>query len=291
LVITSSISALAVLSLFAVLAISAWNTRKVDNPNLFVRSHAVAYLVCLLLCDLLQAIGSIMNAEWYLQRAVTFQPFCEAQGAIKHLADVGLAMWYTIALHTFWLLFLRLQVPKLTMVMSLIAIWAAIATLVISGPASLDIQKDGPFYAISGYWCWISDQYPISRITLDYMFMFVSALLSFVLYSLVYLKIRGNIIVAGSRMRIRFRRSTDVINGLAADGQILFPKMLIVYQVAYTVIILPIAVVRFMAWNGQDVSFEATIFTDTVYLLSGTVNVVLFFSTRRVLPRHSVITR
>ena len=70
------------------------------------------------------------------------------------------------------------------MIASLIALWAAIAWLGIAGPAALDTQKDGPFcefcsvsrgvtieislaipVAISGYWCWISDHYPISRIT------------------------------------------------------------------------------------------------------------------------------
>jgi hypothetical protein len=69
------------------------------------------------------------------------------------------------------------------MVASLIALWAAIGTLVIAGPAALDTKKHGPFceycnvpitlpanilvvpVAISGYWCWISSYYPVSRIT------------------------------------------------------------------------------------------------------------------------------
>ncbi|KAI0093426.1 hypothetical protein BDY19DRAFT_425166 [Irpex rosettiformis] len=310
LVITSSISALSILILFAALAISAWNTRKVDNPNLFVRSHAVAYLVSLLLCDLLQAIGSIMNAEWYIDRAVTFLPFCEAQGAIKQIADLGTAIWsLVIALHTFWVLFLRIQTRKLVMIASLVAVWAGIATLVISGPAALPTKRDGPFFAISGYWCWISDQYTVSRITLDYMFMFISAALSFILYILIFMKLRGNIVVVGTRVRFRMRRGTDAVTGLAADDEIVaIAKTMLIYPVAYTIIIAPIAIVRFMEMGGHDVSFFATIFTDTIYLCSGrhfgsvrlcaladksigTVNVLLFFLTRRVLPRHSVITK
>ena len=50
-----------------------------------------------------------------------------------------------IALHTFWVLFLRLQVRTLVMVAALVAVWAGIATLVISGPAALPTKKDGPF--------------------------------------------------------------------------------------------------------------------------------------------------
>ncbi|KAI0344550.1 hypothetical protein BDW22DRAFT_1482756 [Trametopsis cervina] len=293
LVITSSISAFAVLSLLTVLLVSAWNTRKVDNPNLFVRSHAAAYLISLLLCDLLQAVGSIMNAKWYINRAVEFEPFCEAQGAVKQIADVGTALWsFTIAWHTFWVLFLRFQSRRSVMIALLVALWAAIGTLVIAGPAALDTKKNGPFYAITGYWCWISEEYSISRYTLDYMFMFASAFLSFVLYSLVYFKLRGNIVTVGSRMRFRMHRSNDTSRGLAADSQIVsVAKTMLLYPVAYTIIILPIAVCRFMDWSGRPIPFAATIFSDVVYLLSGTINVLLFFLTRRVLPRHSVITK
>lgn len=292
LVITSSVSALAVLTLLTVIAISAWNTRKVNNPNMFVRSHAAAYLISLLICDLLQAIGSIMNAQWYVQQAVSFQPFCTAQGVIKQISDVGTALWaLTIALHTFWVLFLRLEVRRAVMISALVALWAAIGTLVISGPATLNIKEKGPFYAISGYWCWISDQYPISHITLDYMFMFLSAFLSFILYSLVYLKMRGNITIVGWKLRFRLHRGSGS-SGLAADTQtIAIAKQMLLYPVAYTILISPIAISRFIGFSGREVSFGVTIFSDTIYLLSGLVNVLLFFVTRRVLPRHSVIKK
>jgi hypothetical protein len=50
--------------------------------------------------------------------------------------------------------------------------------------------------------------------------MFASALLSFLLYTLVFLKLRGNIVVVGSHMRFRFHRNTDAITGLAAESQV-----------------------------------------------------------------------
>ena len=49
--------------------------------------------------------------------------------------------------------------------------------------------------------------------------MFVSAGLAFVLYILVFCKIRGNILVAGRRVRLRLHRSTDSSRGLGADDQ------------------------------------------------------------------------
>lgn len=292
LVVTSSISIAAVVMLLGAIALSAWNTRKSVNPHMFVRSHAAAYLVSLLLCDLLQAVGSLMNARWVRERAVAFSPFCEAQGAIKQLADVGTAVWaLVIAMHTFWVLFLQWDLRRYVLVSTIVFNWSAIGAFVIAGPATLNVKHNGPFYGISGYWCWISDQYPGARIALDYMFMFVSAFLSFVLYSLVFLRIRGNILVAGWRWRLRVHHSTDSARGLSADSQtVTVAKQMLLYPVAYTCIILPIAISRFAAWSGADVSFAATIFTDSIYLLSGLINVALFCLTRRVLPRHSVIT-
>jgi len=60
-------------------------------------------------------------------------------------------------------------------------------------------------------------------------------------------------------------------------------RQMLLYPIAYTLVILPIAVARFTAFAGYDVPFSATIFCDTVYMLSGTINVVLFVSTRRLI--------
>lgn len=59
---------------------------------------------------------------------------------------------------------------------------------------------------------------------------------------------------------------------------------MLVYPIAYTTLILPIAISRFLAWSGRDVPFATTIFADIVFLFSGFVNVLLFITTRRILP-------
>ena len=60
--------------------------------------------------------------------------------------------------------------------------------------------------------------------------MFVSAFLSFVLYSLIFFKIRGNILVAGRRTRFRLHHKTDSARGLSADEQtIAVAKQMLLY--------------------------------------------------------------
>jgi len=63
---------------------------------------------------------------------------------------------------------------------------------------------------------------------------------------------------------------------------------MLLYPIAYMVLIIPIATSRFAAWAGNKVPVEVTIFTDAIFLLSGLVNVVLFTTTRRILPTESM---
>ena len=50
--------------------------------------------------------------------------------------------------------------------------------------------------------------------------MFISAGLSFILYMLIFMKLRGNIITVGTRVRFRMHRRTDSVTGLAADNEV-----------------------------------------------------------------------
>ncbi|KAI0259228.1 hypothetical protein BC834DRAFT_641977 [Gloeopeniophorella convolvens] len=286
LVVVSCISLVAVVGLLAVIAISAFNTRYVKNPNMFVRTHVASYFVSLLVCDLLQAIGSIMNSAWVRQHAVTFGGLCTAQGAIKHIADVGIALWsLIIAVRTFWVLFLRIPIKHHLMWVTLVGSWSLIGAIIIAGPATINVNKSGPFYGISGDWCWISSEYQVHRVVLDYMVMFLSALFSFILYTLVFIRQRGIVRGQGST-------SVETLVDQAKEKyEHRLARQMLLYPIAYTILILPIACSRFSAWAGHDVPFAATIFSDFIYLLAGVVHVVLFASTRRILPPRSIIPK
>ncbi|KAJ7124978.1 hypothetical protein C8R44DRAFT_781958 [Mycena epipterygia] len=289
LVVISCFSLIAVVGLLLVIALSAFNTRSSLDQHLFVRTHVAAYFISLLLSDLIQALGSILNARWIHDMAVVYGDLCVLQGVLKQLADVSTAFWtLVIAIHTFCLLFLELKPGRFVLLATLIAGWFGIATIVIAGPAALDTRHRGPFYGVSGYWCWISPQYPTSRITLDYMFMFMAALFSFILYSLIFLRMRGNVVVTGRRISVRWT-GISAWRGKQFEGQALaIARQMLLYPVSYTILILPIAASRFSAFRGHDVPFAVTIFSAAVFLLSGLVNVTLFTTTRRVLPLDSI---
>ena len=86
-----------------------------------------------------------------------------------------------IAVNTFWILFLRWPLKRYVLIFAIIGGWAAIGAVISAGPAALQKASTGPFCefafpcfmtppsdiidAISGYWCWISDEYASERIT------------------------------------------------------------------------------------------------------------------------------
>ncbi|KAJ7718011.1 hypothetical protein DFH07DRAFT_973410 [Mycena maculata] len=288
LVVISCFSLIAVVGLLLAMALSAFNTRSSIDKHLFIRTHVAAYFISLLLSDFIQAIGSIMNARWIHDMSVVVGHACTFQGVLKQTADVATAFWtLVIAIHTFCLLFLEVKPGRFVLYATLIAGWSGIAAIVIAGPAALNTARHGPFYGISGYWCWISDPYTTAHITLDYMFMFIAALLSFVLYTLIFLRLRGNIVVSGKRLSFR-RTGVVAWRGKQFENQaVAIARQMLLYPVAYTVIILPISAARFSSFAGKDVPFAATIFCDSVFLMSGMVNVCLFTTTRRMLPADS----
>ncbi|KAJ7023757.1 hypothetical protein C8F04DRAFT_1133575 [Mycena alexandri] len=276
LVVASSLSLIAVFGLLTAIALSAFNTRSTlaHQQHLFLRTHAAAYLISLLICDMIQSVASIMNARWILDMAVETGLLCVMQGAMKQISDVGLSFWtFVIALHTFCLVVLGITPRPYVLWVVLIGGWSGLGILAMTGPAALDTAHRGPFYGISGYWCWITQDYVVERAT----YMFMAGISSFVLYSVVFLRMRGNIMITGKR--VMFSKTCSK-KGL---GQQLESR-----TVAYTVVILPIAAARFSDWAGKDVPFEVTIFCDTVFLLSGIVNVTLFTTTRRILPAGSI---
>ncbi|KAK0195673.1 hypothetical protein F5146DRAFT_1174795 [Armillaria mellea] len=283
LIVVSCISLVAVVVLLAVIAVISGRT--------FVLS------------DLIQAIASILNAAWVQSSGVHVGPLCTIQGALKQIADVSTAFWTLVncAIFTlspskaFCLLVLDLHLRQFILWMTLVAGWSGILTVVLAGPATLNVHERGPYYGITGYWCWITDAYPSERITLDYIFMFIAALGSFLIYTFIFLRLRGHIEMDGwtpNRFRLRpVKRVGDWRTTDSDNEATKIAKRMVLYPIAYVIMVLPITVTRFMAFAGQTVTLEATVFSATLFLFSGTVNVVLFATTPRILPVPSMSAR
>jgi len=125
--------------------------------------------------------------------------------------------------------------------------------------------------------------------------MMTSATFSFILYSLVFFRLRGNISVTG--YKISFHRRPNIRIGRASNGTFVVTddrrvesyldtvaKHMLWYPIVYIFVILPIAATRFSTFHGKPVQFEVTMFTAAVFMLHGFFNAVLFCTTRNILP-------
>ena len=136
------------------------------------RTNIVAYSVSLLVANVLQAIATILNARWINEGIVYDGSFCSFQGGLKNAANVGIALWtFVIAMHLFNLLFLRWKATRAGMIVTLIGGWSAVGMIVTLGPLVIQTPERGPYFGVSGYWCWITDNYPVEQTYTEYFFV------------------------------------------------------------------------------------------------------------------------
>ena len=212
--------------------------------------------------------------------------------------QVGTAIFtFVIAVHTFSLLCLRRKWPDWACYMTLITSCTIIALdLCIGNFVVANVDKRGPYYGITSYWCWITPAYSTEQYTSEYLFIFASAGFSLILYLLVFFRLRGNITISAG-YKVDFHRRPKVRMGRTEAGTYIatddrhveshlttVAKQMLWHPIAYIVIILPFATARFSTFSGISVPSAVPIFTSALFVLTGFVNTVLFCTTRSVLP-------
>lgn len=67
------------------------------------------------------------------------------------------------ALHAFTVLFKRGQSSALGLALKLCGGWAAVVIIVVIGPTAVQSKAHGPFYGVTGVWCWCAPHFPDPR--------------------------------------------------------------------------------------------------------------------------------
>ena len=166
----------------------------------------IGYFMSLLVANLLQAFGTVMNIQWIIKVQVESGPYCTAQGrsflislrghkfeflkgVIKHAGSLATAIWYgcfvlppkpdililcrtfIIAVHVFNLLYLRVLLSRKIFIVVVCAGWSFVLLIILIGVLAIQNSENGAFYGIAGSWCWITSNYNQSRIFLEYFFV------------------------------------------------------------------------------------------------------------------------
>ncbi|KAF9076164.1 hypothetical protein BDP27DRAFT_887179 [Rhodocollybia butyracea] len=257
-----------------------------------VSTHIHYYFVNLLVFDLIQALGGIMDVKWVAEAGIIEGHLCTTQGLL--MGDVGVAMSTAIiAIHTFCVLVLHRNPPARAAILILFTLWVFIA-LVIG--ISFGTHKGKDYYGNTQYWCWITSTYGFERIALEYFWLWLAAFINLVCYGIMAMVVKGLLVVEGLRIRFRFfgykkpssSKSINSPTGTGADRveANAVAMHLLFYPLIYILAVFPITVVRWLAFTGSTVPFAATAFASITFSSSGVCNVILFAVTRPKLLPH-----
>ncbi|EJD54295.1 hypothetical protein AURDEDRAFT_118835 [Auricularia subglabra TFB-10046 SS5] len=229
----------------------------------------------LLLSNILQVASGVFQIHWAMNGYVHTGHLCTAQGALLLEGDVGVSLFNMIvAVHTFFTVCLHKSWSKLTMAIIILTTWALLTLIPLLGPVFIEEPRLGPFYGISFEWCFINSNYSDERVYLQYIPIFVSTGVILILYLLVFLTVRGTI----PPLRVLGVRNTTPSRHLSAAAH-----RMLWYPAAYIVIMLPLAVARLCSMRGQHVPRWVWHLAVVFIYLTGTVNVLIYASTRKAL--------
>ncbi|PVF93527.1 hypothetical protein CPB86DRAFT_674884, partial [Serendipita vermifera] len=253
-------------------------------------------LLSLLACDLMQGLGAILNIKWASERRVYCSATCDAQGIVQIIGETGVAMSTTaITIHTFLVIFFRWSPsPKASWIWKVVIafIWVYVVLFGIVGfarhhrPANDNTTIDN-FFTPTPYWCWISGHFNDERIAGEYFWLWFAAFLSILLYTLLYFRVRGNITVDPlDWRRVRFHSGRGGRGGEAGKDAAKEALSMIWYPVTYTILVLPLSIVRWSTFRPQGhaepkVPPAVTWVVLFIFGLSGIANVVLILLTRK----------
>ncbi|KZV97695.1 hypothetical protein EXIGLDRAFT_764202 [Exidia glandulosa HHB12029] len=260
----------------------------------YFRSHLHYYFISLLFSDMVQGLGGFLDLKWVTQGHVTGGAYCTAQGALKQVGDVGVALSIlAITVHTFAVLFFHWTPPESHKIpIIVLALDWLFIVLVVSIAYGLHGRR---YYGITGLWCWITALYPVERIMLEYFWLWATALVNVVLYVPLFFALRGNIVVShpatyGGWPRVSFSATTPGAPWAVqrdAKQHLRMALLMLCYPAIYLITILPTSIARFLAFGGHNVADVATIVCGLLFSSSGIFNVILFTTTRPMLLPHA----
>lgn len=241
----------------------------------FLRSQFAILFFDLLISDLIQALGFLLNLSHLGKSTLDSSPICTVQGVFIQLGDTsGAFSTVAIAIHTFVVLIIHKPPSTWVLLMALGFKWALVFVLAMIGPIAFATEALGPFYGPAGGWCWISSSYPWERLWLHYVWLFLAGAVSAVTYALIFCNVRR-------RLRTQYLTKSHDPPAEHTSMENAAKKML-VYPLCYLLLMLPLAIDRLNSIFSQGWSLDVQIGCGVVFTLAGLVDVIVFCWTRNL---------
>lgn len=236
------------------------------------------FIFSLLCADFVQAVGGLLSLRWIQSGIVKVGAFCDAQGILKVFGETGVALsTLLIAVSTFVGVSTGRNIESVRITAVIVGVmWIFIGILVVVGDTT-----NTSFMSPAPYWCWVSRDYLAWRIVCEYLWLWVTLLVSFLLYTPLYLWMRGNLVFDESGWS--FRRASSEPDRRSTRRKAL---VMLMYPIVYCVCVIPLSIVRWITFMDEanfgdsTMSSVATFTVITIFNLSGFFNVVLVFTTK-----------
>ncbi|KII89761.1 hypothetical protein PLICRDRAFT_52927 [Plicaturopsis crispa FD-325 SS-3] len=253
---------------------------------IFFHTQLGVYLASLLASNLLVSLAGLTAFKWVADMGITEGVACDVQAVLMQIGSLSTA-YFTIvtAVHTFTSLVLRTR--QTVWVGATVATFGWILSL-LAGFLPLVIPgASGPRYGNSGFACGVRRVYPVLQFAFHLLPIFVAAAVSAVLYSLIFLVLRGTLTFEGGfainlnphqRWSGRIGTYEEYHRFMGAIA-----RSMLWYPFAYIILLLPYSIERLMDLSGFTVTFRTTVFAYSCSFVLGLVNVLLLYNTFRVL--------
>jgi len=283
---SSFLSVVAVGLILASICRNVWR-KTLFPPTPSERQHLIqvpadVFMLSLFVADLLQALGGAVNVKWIHELRVYRGTFCSLQGTIQQLGEPAVALvTLVIAVHTFSSVWWGRELKSLLVAWIMIGlVWLFVILLLV-----IEIGKHAhelnSYYTPTPYWCWIDGSNKL-KIGVEYLWFWVTLGVSLAFYVPLFFWSRGNITVDQDKwLSFKVHRSKDSPEHSERRRHSL---KLIAYPIIYSITVIPNTVVRFIEFaHPNHFPGGPVFFAETVYRLSGLLNVLLFITTRRTL--------
>jgi hypothetical protein len=229
------------------------------------------YAACLLIANMISAIAGLMGLPFLLNHAITDNAICTSQAAVMQVGNIATAYFtVAIAIHTFNSLVLRKRQSIRVYGPTIIFGWA-VSLAVAFIPL---IPRMGPVYGPSGLACGVRPTFPWHLFFFHLLPIFVAAVLSGILYTLIFLVLRGS-----KGLRITKDHSNSSYQQFVAN----IAQSMLWYPAAYILLLVPYSITRSLGIAGAVIPFQVMVFAFVCWFTLGVVNALLLFNTFRIL--------
>ncbi|TFK72979.1 hypothetical protein BDN72DRAFT_894414 [Pluteus cervinus] len=269
------------------IAVRQFITHNYTQPQEYVFFHTQLghYAACLLISNLLSSIAGLITINWVSQRGITQDSACLAQATIAQFSNWAAGYFtVTIAVHTFNSLVLRVRQSVLVCVVTITTGWFLSLSMALV-PFILS-KQDGLMYGADGFSCGVRHAFPQDEFFFHLLPIFIASILSAILYSIVFLVLRGTLVIRGGLKLTLDPQERWSAGGVSANYHRFVARIarsMLWYPIAYIALLIPYSVTRMLIISGFTIPFEAKVFASTCWYLLGIVDVMLLYNTFRVL--------